>query len=63
MNSIKSQRVNNKISHLMNLRREALNNEGPNSKNYKKIDKNFKAILKKYNLIHHEYVVGFMNKK
>ena len=63
MANIISQKVNDKINHLMNLRREALNDEGPNSKNYKKIDKNFKAIIKKYNLIHYEYVVGFVKKK
>ena len=33
MANIISQKVNDKISHLMKLRREVLNDEGPNSKN------------------------------
>ena len=63
MANIISPKVNNKISHLMKLRREVLNDEGPNSKNFLKIDKNFKNLLTKYDLVHTELNIGFMNKK
>ena len=38
MANIISPKVNDKISHLMKLRREVLNDEGPNSKNFLNCD-------------------------
>ena len=55
-------KVNDEIRHLMNLRREALNDVGPNSMNFLKIDKNFKSLLKRYDLIYSEYHIGFKSK-
>jgi len=51
------------INKLMKERRNALHKEGHNSEIFIEVDKNFNALLNKYNLIHSEYTLGFMNKK
>ena len=51
------------INHLTNERRNVLYQDGPDSKNFIEINNNFEELLNRYNLIHTEYTVGFMNKK
>ena len=51
------------INNLMKERRNILLKEGHNSEIFIEVDKNFNALLNKYNLIHSEYILGFMNKK
>jgi len=51
------------INHLMKERRNVLYQYGPDSENFIEINNNFEKLLSKYNLIHSEYTVGFINKK
>jgi len=51
------------INHLMNERRSVLYQDGPDSENFIEIDNNFEKLLNKYDLVHTELNIGFMNKK
>ena len=51
------------INQLMEERRNVLYQDGPDSENFIEINNNFEELLSKYNLIHSEYTVGFINKK
>ena len=51
------------INHLMKERRNALYEEGHDSENFIEINNNFEKLLNKYDLVHTELNIGFMNKK
>ena len=51
------------INHLMRLRRVVLQEQGRDSDHFKKIDKNFQSLLKKYGLEHSRYIIGWSSKK
>ena len=51
------------INHLMKERRNVLNQDGPDSENFIEINNNFEKLLNKYDLVHTELNIGFMNKK
>ena len=51
------------INHLMKERRSVLYQDGPDSENFIEIDNNFEKLLNKYELVHTELNIGFMNKK
>ena len=51
------------INHLMKERRNVLCQDGPDSENFIEIDNNFEKLLNKYELVHTELNIGFMNKK
>ena len=63
MNKFVPSEVNDRISHLMNLRRDIINREGYDSTNFIKIDHKFKKLLNRYDLVYHELHVGFKSKK
>ena len=52
-----------RINHLMRVRRVAIQENGKDSDHFKKIDKNFQTLLKKYGLEHSRYIVGWRSKK
>ena len=51
------------INQLMEERRNVLYQDGPDSENFIEIDNNFEKLLNKYDLVHTELNIGFMNKK
>ena len=51
------------IKHLMKERRNVLYQDGPDSESFIEIDNNFEKLLNKYDLVHTELNIGFMNKK
>jgi hypothetical protein len=51
------------INHLMKERRNVLYQDGPDSENFIEINNNFEKLLNKYDLVHTELTIGFMNKK
>jgi len=51
------------INHLMKERRNMLYQYGPDSENFIEINNNFEKLLNKYDLVHTELNIGFMNKK
>ena len=51
------------INHLMKERRNALYEDGHDSENFIEINNNFEKLLNKYDLVHTELNIGFMNKK
>ena len=51
------------INHLMRERRVAIQEEGRDSDHFKKIDKDFQSLLKKYGLEHSRYIIGWRSKK
>ncbi len=51
------------INHLMHMRRVAIQEQGKDSERFKKIDKNFQSLLKKYDLEHSRYIIGWRSKK
>ena len=53
----------NLINHLMKERRDNLYQRGPESKHFIEINNNFEKLLNKYDLVHTELNIGFMNKK
>ena len=52
-----------RINHLLQLRRVAIQENGKDSDHFKKIDKNFQSLLKKYGLEHTRYIIGWRSKK
>ena len=51
------------MNHLMRERRVAIQEEGRDSDHFKKIDKDFQLLLKKYGLEHSRYIIGWRSKK
>ena len=51
------------INHLLQVRRVAIQENGKDSDHFKKIDKNFQSLLKKYGLEHTRYIIGWRSKK
>ena len=51
------------INHLLRIRRVAIQEQGKDSERFKKIDKNFQSLLKKYGLEHTRYIIGWRSKK
>ena len=51
------------INNLMKERRNVLYQDGPDSENFIEINNNFEKLLNKYDLVHTELTIGFMNKK
>ena len=51
------------INYLMRVRRVAIQEQGRDSDHFKKIDKNFQSLLKKYGLEHSRYIIGWSSKK
>ena len=51
------------INHLMRVRRVVLQEQGRDSDHFKKIDKDFQSLLKKYGLEHSRYIIGWRSKK
>jgi len=47
----------------MRERRVAIQEEGRDSDHFKKIDKDFQSLLKKYGLEHSRYIIGWRSKK
>ena len=52
-----------RINHLMQVRRVAIQERGRDSDHFKKIDKDFQLLLKKYGLEHSRYIIGWRSKK
>ncbi len=52
-----------RINHLLQVRRVAIQENGKDSEDFKKIDKNFQSLLKKYGLEHTRYIIGWRSKK
>ena len=52
-----------RINHLLQVRRVAIQENGKDSDHFKKIDKNFQSLLKKYGLEHTRYIIGWRSKK
>ena len=52
-----------RINHLLQVRRVAIQENGKDSEDFKKIDKNFQSLLKKYGLEHTRYIIGWKSKK
>ena len=52
-----------RINHLMRVRRVAIQERGRDSDHFKKIDKDFQLLLKKYGLEHSRYIIGWRSKK
>ena len=52
-----------RINHLMQIRRVAIQEQGKDSERFKKIDENFQSLLKKYDLEHSRYIIGWRSKK
>ena len=52
-----------RINHLLQVRRVAIQENGKDSEDFKKIDKNFQTLLKKYGLEHTRYIIGWRSKK
>ena len=52
-----------RINHLMQVRRVAIQERGRDSDHFKKIDKEFQLLLKKYGLEHSRYIIGWRSKK
>ena len=51
------------INYLLRIRRVAIQEQGKDSERFKKIDKNFQSLLKKYGLEHTRYIIGWRSKK
>ena len=51
------------INYLMKERRNVLYQDGPYSENFIEINNNFEKLLNKYDLVHEELIIGFVNKK
>ena len=52
-----------RINHLLQVRRVVIQENGKDSDHFKKIDKNFQTLLKKYDLEHTRYIIGWRSKK
>ena len=52
-----------RINYLLQVRRVAIQENGKDSDHFKKIDKNFQSLLKKYGLEHTRYIIGWRSKK
>ena len=52
-----------RINYLLQVRRVAIQENGKDSDHFKKIDKNFQSLLKKYGLEHSRYIIGWRSKK
>ena len=52
-----------RISYLKEVRKNALTEQGIDSRQFKKIDSEFQKALRKYDLFQTEYVVGWLPKK
>ena len=52
-----------RINYLLQVRRVAIQENGKDSEDFKKIDKNFQSLLKKYGLEHTRYIIGWRSKK